>query len=72
MTGGVQVRNYDLRTIFDNNLVKQQPVLAVNLVENHDSQPLQFLESVVEAWFKLLAYALILLRYDGYPCIFYV
>jgi alpha-amylase len=40
-------------------------------VDNHDSQPLQSLESVVEAWFKPLAYALILLRRDGYPCIFY-
>jgi alpha-amylase len=28
------------------------------------------LESVVEDWFKPLAYALILLRKDGYPCIF--
>jgi len=43
----------------------------VTLVENHDSQPLQVLESVVEAWFKPLAYALILLRQEGYPCIFY-
>jgi alpha-amylase len=31
---------------------------------------LQSLESVVEAWFKPLAYALILLRKGGYPCIF--
>jgi alpha-amylase len=63
--------DYDLRQIFDNTLVSQQPALAVTLVENHDSQPLQSLESVVEPWFKPLAYALILLRQDGYPCIFY-
>ena len=63
--------SYDLRQIFDNTLVKDQPTLAVTLVENHDSQPLQSLESVVEAWFKPLAYALILLREGGYPCIFY-
>ncbi len=63
--------NYDLRQIFDNTLVQQQPALAVTLVENHDSQPLQSLESIVEPWFKPLAYALILLRRDGYPCIFY-
>lgn len=62
---------YDLRQIFDNTLVQQQPALAVTLVENHDSQPLQSLESIVEPWFKPLAYALILLRRDGYPCIFY-
>jgi len=63
--------DYDMRQIFDNTLVKQQPALAVTLVDNHDSQPLQSLESVVEGWFKPLAYALILLRRDGYPCIFY-
>ncbi len=63
--------NYDMRQIFDNTLVQQQPALAVTLVDNHDSQPLQALESVVEGWFKPLAYALILLRRDGYPCIFY-
>ncbi len=64
-------RDYDLRQIFDNTLVQQQPTLAVTLVDNHDSQPLQALESVVEGWFKPLAYALILLRQEGYPCIFY-
>ncbi len=62
---------YDMRKIFDDTLVQQQPALAVTLVDNHDSQPLQSLESVVEGWFKPLAYALILLRREGYPCIFY-
>ncbi|MEI1373539.1 alpha-amylase [Nostoc sp. UHCC 0926] len=66
-----QGNDYDMRQIFDNTLVQQQPTLAVTLVDNHDSQPLQALESVVEAWFKPLAYALILLRREGYPCIFY-
>ncbi|MBW4591761.1 MAG: alpha-amylase [Brasilonema angustatum HA4187-MV1] len=66
-----QGNEYDMRQIFDNTLVQEQPALAVTLVENHDSQPLQSLESVVESWFKPLAYALILLRSDGYPCIFY-
>jgi alpha-amylase len=63
--------NYDIRKIFDGTLVQHQPSLAVTLVDNHDSQPLQSLESVVEDWFKPLAYALILLRNEGYPCIFY-
>ncbi|MDY6784019.1 MAG: alpha-amylase [Cyanobacteriota bacterium] len=62
---------YDMRSILDGTLMQQQPALAVTFVENHDSQPLQALESVVEAWFKPLAYALILLRREGYPCIFY-
>lgn len=63
--------SYDLRTIFDNTVVKEMPLLAVTLVENHDTQPLQALESLVESWFKPLAYALILLREEGYPCVFY-
>ncbi|TWU46531.1 alpha-amylase [Rubripirellula reticaptiva] len=64
-------QDFDLRTIFDGSLVSQAPELAVTIVSNHDTQPLQALESVVEAWFKPLAYALILLRRDGYPCLFY-
>ena len=35
------------------------------------SQPSQALEAPIEDFFKSLAYALILLRYDGYPCLFY-
>jgi alpha-amylase len=63
--------NYDMRRIFDGTLVQQNPAFAMTFVENHDSQPLQALESVVEPWFKPLAYALILLRQEGYPCVFY-
>lgn len=44
---------------------------AVTLTDNHDTQPLQALEAPVEPWFKPIAYALILLRQEGYPCIFY-
>ncbi len=62
---------YDMRQILDNTLMQQAPWLAVTIVENHDTQPLQALESVVESWFKPLAYALILLRREGYPCVFY-
>lgn len=62
---------YDMSKLLDGTLMMQQPALAVTFVENHDSQPLQALESVVEPWFKPLAYAIILLRREGYPCIFY-
>ncbi len=62
--------NFDLRTVFDNTLVQNHPEFAVTFVSNHDTQPLQKLELVVESWFKPLAYALILLRKSGYPCIF--
>ncbi len=63
--------DYDLRKIFDNTLVKHHPLTAVTFVDNHDSQPGESLESFIEAWFKEIAYGLILLRKDGYPCIFY-
>lgn len=62
--------DYDLRKIFDGSLVQDHPMLAVTFVDNHDSQPGQSLQSWVQPWFKPLAYALILLRKDGYPCIF--
>jgi alpha-amylase len=64
-------REFDLRRILDGSVMRARPGHAVTFVENHDSQPLQALESVVEAWFKPLAYALILLRQEGYPCLFY-
>ncbi|KYP15229.1 alpha-amylase [Flavihumibacter sp. CACIAM 22H1] len=64
-------KDYDLQHIFDNSLVSIIPQLAVTLVDNHDTQPLQELESPVEAWFKPIAYALILLRQAGTPCVFY-
>lgn len=64
-------REFDLRRILEGSVMQARPTHAVTFVENHDSQPLQALESVVEAWFKPLAYALILLRQEGYPCLFY-
>ena len=63
--------NFDMRTIFDDTLTQYNPVKSVTFVDNHDTQPGQSLESFVPAWFKPLAYALILLRQDGYPCVFY-
>ncbi|MDB9313896.1 alpha-amylase [Spirulina sp. CS-785/01] len=63
--------HYDMRRILDNTMMQQRPTHAVTFVENHDSQPLQALEAPVEPWFKPLAYALILLRAEGYPCVFY-
>ncbi len=63
--------NYDMRTIFDNAVVKLNTTKSVTFVDNHDSQPGQSLASFVEPWFKEIAYGLILLRHDGYPCIFY-
>lgn len=66
-----QHADFDLRTIFDGTLVAADPEMAVTLVSNHDTQPLQAMESPVEPWFKALAYALILLREGGVPCLFH-
>lgn len=64
-------RDYDLQNIMNDTLVKNHPELAVTFVDNHDSQWGSSLESQVESWFKPLAYGLILLMKEGYPCIFY-
>ena len=66
-----QGKDYDLTTIFNETLTAARPDLSVSVVANHDTQPLQALEAAVEPWFKPLAYALILLRINGYPCVFY-
>lgn len=64
-------RYYDLRTIFLDTLVASDPWRAVTFVDNHDTQPEQMLKSWVQDWFKPHAYALILLRQEGLPCVFY-
>lgn len=62
---------YDMSKILDNTLLESHPQLSVTFVDNHDSQPLQSLEGYVDYWFRPLAYALILLREQGIPCVFY-
>ena len=63
-------KDFDLTTIFNDTLVGVKPELAVTVAGNHDTQPLQALEAPLEQWFKPLAYALLLLRDKGYPCVF--
>jgi alpha-amylase len=63
--------DYDMTQIFENTLTKSRPGCSITFVDNHDTQPLQSLESTVDYWFKPLANALILLRESGMPCIFY-
>ncbi len=63
--------DYDLSKIFDHTLVKENSSMAVTFVDNHDTQPGQALESFIQDWFKESAYAIILLRNTGYPCVFY-
>lgn len=62
---------YDMREIYHGSILEVMPTRALTFVDNHDSQLGQALESWVADWFKPLAYALILLREEGYPCIFY-
>ena len=62
---------FDMRGIFKDTLVDICPTNAVTFVDNHDTQPTQGLESFIPDWFKIQAYALILLRVSGYPCVFY-
>lgn len=64
-------QEYDLSKIMNETLVGDDPDNVMTFVDNHDSQIGQSLESWVTDWFKPLAYALILLRKDGYPCLFY-
>lgn len=63
--------NYDMSRILEGTLVGMRPELAVTFVDNHDTQPGQALQSWVLGWFRPLAYALILLREEGTPCVFY-
>ena len=60
-----------MRKILDNTLLKQIPGAAVTFVDNHDTQPGQALFSWIQECFKPLAYAIILLRREGFPCVFY-
>ncbi|HWJ76621.1 MAG TPA: alpha-amylase [Niallia sp.] len=70
-TASIQESEFDLTTIFDGTLVKENPLNCVTFVDNHDTQPDESLESWVGDWFKQSAYSLILLRKDGYPAVFY-
>lgn len=62
---------FDMGGIFNGTLADADPTMAVTFVENHDTQDGQSLASPVDSWFKPAAYALILLREAGYPCVFH-
>lgn len=64
-------KEFDLQKIFEGTLVNEAPDHCVTFVDNHDTQAFRQFESPIENWFRPLAYALILLREDGYPCIFF-
>ena len=62
---------FDMRELLKDTLVSKAPCNAVTFVDNHDTQTGQALESAIQPWFVPLAYAVILLRPQGYPCVFY-
>ena len=62
---------FNMSKIFDGTIVGTNPEKAVTFVDNHDTEIGQALESWILDWFKPLAYSLILLRKDGFPCVFY-
>ena len=63
--------SFDMRQIFDGTLVSQDPALAVTFTDNHDTFQNDRRDNAIADWFRPLAYALILLREGGYPCVFY-
>ncbi len=62
---------FDMAGILKGTLTEARPDNSVTFVDNHDTQPGQALVSFIPAWFKPLAYALILLWDKGIPCVFY-
>ncbi|MDD4778565.1 MAG: hypothetical protein PHV53_09795 [Fermentimonas sp.] len=56
--------------ILEDTIVEEYLELTVTYVNNHGSQ-LHDDDLYVLDWFKPLAYALILHRKNGYPCIFF-
>ena len=64
-------RDFDLTGFTEGSLVERYPANAVTFVDNHDSQRGSSLESQIKDWVKPLAYGMILLMKEGYPCIFY-
>lgn len=63
--------NYPMDRILEGTLLSADPAHAVTFVDNHDTQPGQALDSFVNTWFKKIAYAIILLRGQGLPCVFW-
>lgn len=62
---------FNMAGLFSGTLVEARPECAVTFVDNHDTQPGQSLQSYIPHWFKPIAYAMILLRNVGIPCVFY-
>ena len=65
-------RDFDLRSLFSGTFVEERSEHAVTFVDNHDTQVGGGdLESPVHWEFQVAAYAFILLRGKGLPCVFW-
>lgn len=64
-------RSRDLRNVLKGTLLQLQPTKAITFVANHDTQESQSLAAPVDDWFVPHAYALILLRKEGHPNVFW-
>lgn len=62
--------DFDLRKLADAGLVACRPELSVTFVDNHDTDPAQGGGRWVDDAFKVSAYAFILLRKGGMPCVY--
>ncbi len=65
---------FDMGSLHSGTLTKDQPALSVSYVHSHDDQPAIHHHDArnhnVEDWFISQAYAIILLRDEGYPIVF--
>lgn len=68
-----QGSSFDLGSIFQHTLTNDQPTLSVTFVHSHDDMPpihdKEGRGSYIRDWFISQAYALILLRDQGYPSV---
>ncbi|MBN2718469.1 MAG: hypothetical protein JXX14_21675 [Deltaproteobacteria bacterium] len=68
-----QGRSYNLSSLFENTLTKDNPVLSVSFVHSHDDMPPMHNKNgrghYIGDWFISQAYALTLLREQGYPMV---
>ncbi|KAH6612396.1 alpha amylase [Boeremia exigua] len=66
-----QGEDTDLREVFRDTLVERRPNNAVTFVQIHDTQRGQDMDTPIHYSFTPHAYALLLLRQAGHPCVFF-
>ncbi|MHA2402332.1 MAG: alpha-amylase family glycosyl hydrolase [Candidatus Kariarchaeaceae archaeon] len=68
-----QNNQFDMGTLLTRTLTREQPVLSVPFVHSHDDQPgihgKKYRGHYIGEWFISQAYAIVLLRDEGYPMV---